>query len=418
VERFVALTASRARASLDDAARFDTDTLLSLRESLSRWSAASARARLQDDKDALAIALAFACRYGGPWDLADEALSTLQSPEGHARTLRGEYAARLGRLAEAEQWLQGVEHPPACVAWARMLLARLHAASGKLESALQLAQHALSLAESDAVSALALDVMGTIWRMRGDPERVREHYDRALGRLLDPSFRLVRAVVAQNQAASLGALGLHEEGIVGLTHALDALMPLPVPHLVAVVRGNLALALLAAGRAEEAAPLLEVALGQARRSGDRRSAAKDAIELALARAMLGKGPEAEQLANEARELGAEPVRVLMVSAWAALARGEPTLAIARLTQALAACRGQERREVWPLLHVVASKAGDLRLAERLRSEQREYPPLPELAAWMEAQGPRPELALVAGARLPLDTWAVWAALRVPASPGL
>jgi DNA-binding winged helix-turn-helix (wHTH) protein/tetratricopeptide (TPR) repeat protein len=421
VRGFVAQTAARARDSLEGAARFDTDTLLSLREGLPRWAAASARAERREDRDVLAVALAFACRYGGPWALADEALSTLEAPGGLARTLRGEYAARLGRLEEAESWLSGVQGSPTETAWAQMLLARVHASTGRLDSAMALAERALEEAaadDNDAVAALALDVMGTLWRARAEPLRVRDCYERALARLLDPHCRIVRGVVAQNQAASLGALGMHEEGIVGLSHALDALLPLPVPHLVAVVRGNLALALLAAGRAAEAAPLLEVALAQARRSGDRRVGAKHAIELALARAMLRDGPETERLAAEASALQGDPVRILLGGAWAALARGEPTRAVARLGSALAVASPAERREVWPLLYVVARRLGDERLAERLAVEHRDSPPLPELVAWMEAKGPRPELALVATGRLPLDTWAIWAILGESSPAGL
>jgi DNA-binding winged helix-turn-helix (wHTH) protein/predicted ATPase/tetratricopeptide (TPR) repeat protein len=473
VRAFVTQTAARARASLQPAARFDTDALLSLRESLPRLARAEkADSGGEVSREVLAVALAFACRYGGPWDLADEALAQLEPSEpgpaakssaarfapaggerggtlepsepgpaaksrsvaisedartgrdlrqrvaseggdheGLARTLRGEYAARLGRLEEAERWLSGVQGT--ALAWAQMLLARLHVSRGRLEDALELAQTALDTASSDgddAVAALALDVMGTVWRVRAEPERVRDCYERALARLLDPRCRIVRGVVAQNQAASLGALGLHEEGIVGLSHALDALVPLPVPHLVAVVRGNLALALLAAGRAQEAAPLLEVALAQAKRSGDRRVGAKHAVELALCRAMLRDGPETERLVGEASAMQGDPVRILMVSAWAALARGEPTRALARAGSALAAASEAERREVWPLLYVVARKVGDVRLAERLRVEQHDSQPTPELVAWMEASGPRPELPLVAGGRLPLDTWVVWALL--------
>jgi hypothetical protein len=44
------------------------------------------------------------------------------------------------------------------------------------------------------------------------------------------------------------------------------------------------------------------------------------------------------------------------------------------------------------------------------TQQQGCPLAPELLAWMEAGGPRPETALVAGGRLPLDTWVVWALL--------
>lgn len=417
IRTWIGEIARRARTALPEALRWDADTLASLRVSRDDLVAASRRCAPDDPaRDALAVGVAFGCRYGGPWDLADELLSRLPVPSPLARVCRAEYAVRLGRVAEAVALLEAADGDDTVRAWAAFLLARIRAATGRLPEAGRLAEGAAERAEqagNDALLALALDALGTVRGATGDLDGMRASYDRALGRLEHRSMRLARVIVAQNYAASLGRFGLHAEASLRLRVAVEAVADLPMPHLASVVRGNLASALLATGRAAEAAPLLALSLVESRRLGDLVSAAAQAEALALACAIAGDGDRAETLLDEARRSGAV-ASIALRRTWAALARGEHDVARVRIASALALAPEADRPEILALTVGLAHALGDRAWVDRAAPDAvSALDSRPELLAVVRAwsEGREPVLDRVTPGTLPADVWMLCAPPR-------
>ncbi|MEQ1505100.1 MAG: winged helix-turn-helix domain-containing protein, partial [Myxococcota bacterium] len=275
IAAWVAATAARAAERFPAALRWDADALAELRTMRDRLVVAHRTEPAPEVQTQLAVALGFGCRYGGPWELADRALASLVDPTPLARVLRAEYAIRLGR--DPGDDLARVAADPtssdAIVAFAWFLEARRAVASDP-DRALQWAADAEARAgANDALAALALDVAGTVHRTRGAVDRVRDCFDRALGRVDHPAGRLARAIVSQNYASCLAALGFVDQAAARWSQALDSATSLPFPHLTVVARANLGTAMLAAGRSAEAKAPLEASLAEAGRVGDRASTA-------------------------------------------------------------------------------------------------------------------------------------------------